>query len=220
MDARPPILDVVSNYVQLRRFGREHVGLCPFHPEKTPSFYVNDEKEVAHCFGCQWSGNVFNFIMEIEGVDFKGALAFLGLANKARPTKAEITKRETLRRTSKNLTAWALNVADGVTSQLREVGQRAHMAQTILRDFPGEADKELMRDEIARASREWAILEVFQEDLLNPKTVPGLWRERQVIKKIVGDEISYTPEELEGVFPPLTDEYRQRLKSYVEGHTT
>ena len=91
------------------------------------------------------------------------------------------------------------------------------MAQTILKDFPAEVDKEVTRDEIARASREWEILTIFQEDLLNPETVMDFWREREVVEKIMGDEDPYTSEELEGMFSPLTDEYRQHLKLYVEG---
>jgi len=217
--AKPSILSVIGERVSLRKAGKEYVGLCPFHCEKTPSFSVNEEKGVAHCFGCQWSGDVFNFIMEIEGLDFKGALAHLGLSEQPRPTKVETTKRERLRHASKNLTTWALNMADRISSQLREVGERARIAKTILRDYPAEADKELLQDEIAGASREWKILATFQEDLLNPETVVDFWRELEVIEKIVSNEGPYSPNELEGTFPPLTDEYRQRIKSYVKGGT-
>ena len=52
------ILDVVSDYVELRRRGRNYFGLCPFHPEKTPSFSVAPDKQIYHCFGCGAGGNV------------------------------------------------------------------------------------------------------------------------------------------------------------------
>ena len=71
------IIDVIGQYVELKRSGRSYKGLCPFHREKTPSFYVDPEKGVYHCFGCGASGNVFRFIMEIEKVEFVDAVKIL-----------------------------------------------------------------------------------------------------------------------------------------------
>lgn len=64
------IVDVVSQYVQLTKKGKDYKGLCPFHNEKTPSFYVNEEKQFFHCFGCGKVGDVFKFIQEIDGLTF------------------------------------------------------------------------------------------------------------------------------------------------------
>ncbi|MBM7097092.1 DNA primase [Bacillus sp. H-16] len=64
------IVDVIGDYVQLKKQGRNMSGLCPFHGEKTPSFSVSPDKQLYHCFGCGAGGNVFSFIMEIEGVSF------------------------------------------------------------------------------------------------------------------------------------------------------
>ncbi|WP_337865423.1 DNA primase [Ignavibacterium sp.] len=64
------IVDVVSEYVQLRKRGRNYIGLCPFHSEKTPSFTVSDEKQIYHCFGCHNGGNVFKFLMEYKKISF------------------------------------------------------------------------------------------------------------------------------------------------------
>ena len=72
------ILDVVSGYVQLKRRGRNHFGLCPFHQEKTPSFSVNQQKQIFHCFGCGRGGNALSFIMELEKVTFVEAVQRLG----------------------------------------------------------------------------------------------------------------------------------------------
>ena len=64
------IVEVVSGYVSLKKAGRNFVGLCPFHSEKTPSFTVNEEKGIFHCFGCGTGGNVFSFLTRIEGRSF------------------------------------------------------------------------------------------------------------------------------------------------------
>jgi DNA primase len=75
---RVDIVDVVAQYVDLRRTGSSFKGLCPFHDEKTPSFVVSPEKQIFHCFGCQKGGNVFTFLMEMEGVSFPEAVRALG----------------------------------------------------------------------------------------------------------------------------------------------
>ena len=72
-----PISAVIANYVALRRTGRNHVGLCPFHGEKTGSFNVRDETGRYKCFGCGASGDVFTFIQEVERLDFVGAIEHL-----------------------------------------------------------------------------------------------------------------------------------------------
>jgi DNA primase len=74
---RNDIVMVISEYVSLRRSGRSLVGLCPFHGEKTPSFNVSQEKQLFYCFGCGVGGNVFNFIMKLENLDFIGAAKVL-----------------------------------------------------------------------------------------------------------------------------------------------
>ena len=72
------IIDLVSSYIKLERRGRNYVGLCPFHDEKTPSFSVSPDKQIAHCFGCKKGGNVFQFLMEIENISFTEAAKKLG----------------------------------------------------------------------------------------------------------------------------------------------
>jgi len=68
------IVDVVGEYVQLKKSGRAFVGLCPFHSEKSPSFNVNAERQFYHCFGCGAGGDVFSFLMNIEQLTFPEAL--------------------------------------------------------------------------------------------------------------------------------------------------
>ncbi|WP_249323589.1 DNA primase [Wansuia hejianensis] len=71
------IVDVISDYIQLKRTGTNHVGLCPFHNEKTPSFTVNQSKQFFHCFGCGESGDSIAFIMKKENLDFPQAVKLL-----------------------------------------------------------------------------------------------------------------------------------------------
>ena len=72
------MVDLVSKRTELRRAGADHYsGLCPFHDERTPSFGISPSKKVFHCFGCQASGDAFDFVMETEGMDFVGALEAL-----------------------------------------------------------------------------------------------------------------------------------------------
>ena len=71
------IVDTISQYVQLKRKGRNFFGLCPFHKEKSPSFSVSPDKQIFHCFGCGVGGNVIHFISKIENLDFKDTMEFL-----------------------------------------------------------------------------------------------------------------------------------------------
>ncbi|RLL48056.1 DNA primase [Oceanobacillus piezotolerans] len=71
------IVDVIGEYVQLKKQGRNYFGLCPFHGEKTPSFSVTQDKQIFHCFGCNKGGNVVTFMMEIESFSFVEAIRFL-----------------------------------------------------------------------------------------------------------------------------------------------
>lgn len=86
---RTDIVEVVSRHVKLARRGGNHVGLCPFHQEKSPSFNVNPTKGIFHCFGCNVGGDVFKFLMMIEGLTFAEAVKEL-----AGPAGVTIEERE------------------------------------------------------------------------------------------------------------------------------
>lgn len=74
---RVSIVEVVSGYVTLKKAGRNYVGLCPFHSEKTPSFTVNDDRGLFHCFGCGAGGTVFTFLMRADRIEFPEAVEML-----------------------------------------------------------------------------------------------------------------------------------------------
>jgi DNA primase len=76
--ARASVVEVISDCVTLKKVGRNHVGLCPFHSEKTPSFTVNDEKGIFHCFSCKAGGSVFNFLMQHDHLSFPEAVECVG----------------------------------------------------------------------------------------------------------------------------------------------
>ena len=75
--ANNDILDIISQYVILKRSGRNFLGLCPFHKEKTPSFSVSPDKQIFHCFGCGVGGDAINFICKIENVNYREAIQML-----------------------------------------------------------------------------------------------------------------------------------------------
>lgn len=102
---RIDIAEVVGQYVEMRRMGSNYKGLCPFHDEKTPSFNVNIDRQIYHCFGCDKGGNVFNFLMEIEGIGFPDAVRRLGRqcgieVEERRISEADRSKNEARYRTN------------------------------------------------------------------------------------------------------------------------
>lgn len=89
------IIDIISEYVPLKKKGANYFGLCPFHAEKTPSFSVNQPKQIYHCFGCGEGGNVFTFLMNHDKLGFTEALRFL-----ARKAGIKLPKPQTDKKTT------------------------------------------------------------------------------------------------------------------------
>lgn len=143
---RLSILEVVSDYVQLRRVGANYTGLCPFHAEKTPSFNVNPAREIFHCFGCGAGGNAFSFIMKIEGLGFPEAVKML-----ARKAGVEIEDRQLTpaekQAQSERLTFQQINdLATGYFRSLLEEKPEGVVARAYL-------EKRVATGEIAEAYR-------------------------------------------------------------------
>jgi DNA primase len=139
-------VELVSARTELRRAGpARYEGLCPFHDERTPSFGIDPTQKVYYCFGCQASGDVFTFVQETEGVDFKGALELLAerygveLAREAEdPQEAERRKRrerllELLSRTSSYYERYLWESSEA--KRAREYLQKRGLGEEVLRQF-------------------------------------------------------------------------------------
>jgi len=109
---RASIVEVISDYLTLKKAGRNHMGLCPFHAEKTPSFTVSEEKGIFHCFGCGAGGSVFNFLMQYDHLSFPEAVERVAkrygiivdrMDRSGRPTEAG--ERESLYRLNERVAA-------------------------------------------------------------------------------------------------------------------
>jgi DNA primase catalytic core len=178
-DCKPNILEVVEQYIQLRRTGKEYFGLCPFHADKNPSLSINDEKGLFHCFACGTSGDVIRFVELIENIPFKEACARLQISHgeqftpKPRPHRAEAEK----------IVRWAQETSKRICAALRDIGEQIQVC-AIARRQDG-TDKELLCAVEAELIRRWAILEDFDDDLNNPALVLELWAQRDDIEKLV-----------------------------------
>jgi len=183
VDTKPSIVEVVSEYTHLRRAGKEYVGLCPFHDEKTPSFFVNEDKGVFNCFGCNEHGDVFDFLMKKLGLDFKGVLDHLGVDSGTIPKTKP--RKSIERQAAEVITTWADEMSLKISARMREIGRRSQTARTAL--GIEETDKDLLREEIESWGRQWAILEVMDDDLANPQLLPALWQQREAVEEIVNE---------------------------------
>lgn len=139
---RIDIVDVVSGYLPLKRSGANHQGLCPFHQEKTPSFNVNAARQIFHCFGCGVGGNVFSFLMRMEGLSFPDAVRRLAEKVGVEIEEEELSPGDTRRRELRdrlmriNETAGAfyhqlLIEADVAAPARRYLRQRGYEGETV-----------------------------------------------------------------------------------------
>ncbi len=113
------IVDVVSKRIDLRHKGKSHLGLCPFHNEKTPSFTVSDDKQLYYCFGCGAGGNVINFIMAYDRLDFVEAIEQLAFQQGLEIPKTLAKDSEEVKKTE-NLYAILTQTAQFYRRQLRD----------------------------------------------------------------------------------------------------
>lgn len=126
------ILDVVSQYVVLKRSGRSYSGLCPFHREKSPSFYVSPDKQIFHCFGCGEGGDVIGFIKKIENTSFKEAIEILAeKSNIVLPVLTNSDKDEKLQELKSKV--YQINEIASEFYQKNLLTQKAKIAQDYVR---------------------------------------------------------------------------------------
>ena len=152
------IVQVVSGYTTLKRVGRRWQGLCPFHTEKSPSFSVNGEEGLYHCFGCQKSGDIITFVREKEQLDFVGAVEWL--ANKYAITLryTERGEDETRKRRTKLVDAVRRSIEWYHTRLLESADAGEARRYLRARGFDGEA--------VRRYKIGWAPADAKQWDLL------------------------------------------------------
>ena len=123
------IVEVVSDYVHLRRSGQNYMGLCPFHNERTPSFSVSRKRNFCYCFSCKKGGSPVNFIMEKEGLSYTEALLHLakkyGIEVKEREMTDEERERQSVRESMLVANDWARRLMEKdlrSTEEGRDVG--------------------------------------------------------------------------------------------------
>ena len=137
--AASDIITVVSARVQLKKRGNSYIGLCPFHNEKTPSFYVWPDRGNYKCFGCDKSGDVFSFVMETESLTFPEALRFL--AEKARIQIPERGTRSAARAQEYDRNSAALQFAARFYQQQLKISSAGQKYLERLKLTPATAEK-------------------------------------------------------------------------------
>lgn len=137
---RADLVEVIGEVVALKKRGKNFVGLCPFHPEKTPSFSVSPDKQMYYCFGCQAGGNVFSFLIEHEKLDFPDAVRALG-----ERTGVEVPDREA--------------AADDPNAPLYHANRLA--AEFYHRHLTESPDAEMARDYLSQRGVEREVWETF-----------------------------------------------------------
>ncbi|MCL0103128.1 DNA primase [Dehalococcoidia bacterium] len=138
---RLDIVAVISEYVQLKKAGRNFKALCPFHTEKTPSFFVFPERQSWRCFGCGVGGDLISFVMRKEGLDFGGALKTMaqraGVPLVEKKTRADEGRSALLYRINETAAQYyhQLLLSSSLAQGAREYVQRRGLGEEILREF-------------------------------------------------------------------------------------
>ncbi|PIR82118.1 DNA primase [Candidatus Kaiserbacteria bacterium CG10_big_fil_rev_8_21_14_0_10_59_10] len=182
------IVDVVSQYIKLERAGANMRARCPFHAERTPSFMVSPERGTYHCFGCGVGGDIFTFVEQIEGVDFKGALRILAERAGVQLVYARGEKREGTDRLYELLDAATLWYARALAdnAEARAYLQERGIEDATVRAFRlgwasdswsalsehmrarGFSEKELLDAGLAKKSERGGLLDRFRNRIMFP----------------------------------------------------
>jgi len=143
---------------------------------------VSEEKGKFYCFGCNEYGDVFDFVMKVEGVNFKAALNRLGIAEggtKLIPKPRKSPERQA----AETITGWARDTSLIVSAKMRTLLERVRLAKGYL-SIEG-VNGTLMNSEIENCLRQWELLNILDEDLFNPQLLPELWKQREAVEAII-----------------------------------
>ncbi|MGK2908030.1 MAG: DNA primase [Desulfuromonadales bacterium] len=176
---RSDIVEVVSGYLPLKRSGVNHQGLCPFHQEKSPSFNVNSARQIFHCFGCGVGGNVFSFLMRMEGLSFPDAVRHLGEKVGIEVEEEAISPTEVRRREERERLLRINEVAGAFYHQIlledepgvsgrRYLRQRGYEGETVRAFQLGFAPESRGVLERHLAEKQFSIDDVRQSGLVRP----------------------------------------------------
>ncbi len=144
--ARADIVEVISDYVVLSKKGRNYLGLCPFHHEKTPSFTVAPDKQMFYCFGCQTGGNVFTFLTKKENISFGEAVKFLAEKTGVNLPQVELDPQEQAKQ-----------------KQLERIAQINKASKDFYHEYLlSKPEAQAARDYLARRGINHKVLEEFQ----------------------------------------------------------
>jgi len=150
--SRLDIVDVASERISLKKTGSNYKGVCPFHSEKTPSFIVNPDKQIFHCFGCHVGGDVISFVEKIENITFYEAIIKLAeLAGVTLPTVETSYEEKKLQDKKQQLLNINIIARDHYISRLRTPGNKAHKYATLR----GISEEIMSTFSIGYAPEEW-----------------------------------------------------------------
>jgi DNA primase len=161
------ILELASQYTTFKKAGRRHVGLCPFHTEKTPSFTLDDEKQLFHCFGCGIGGDVFTLIMEKESLSFPEAVRYL-----AEKYKIPLPERRRLSPQYKKLEERIQKITEDTLAYFRKNLHNTSEGKNALSYLHKRkiSDDIIQKFKIGYAMNSWdGLISAFQRQNISPK---------------------------------------------------
>jgi predicted SprT family Zn-dependent metalloprotease len=195
MNPKPSIFAIVSERVELRRAGRQYRGLCPFHPERTPSFHVDENRQRYKCFGCGESGDVVDFIMKSDALTFREAMRALGVTADRKPQRPLTPARK---RAAETAAAWVNEQRAKFNAMIVDAMEQRHLADEI-------GDSELAES----FDREFVMLRGFYDTLEHPRPAAEMIALKNGIEAIT--EYVEIVHNQPAPFPALTSKYRNTL---------
>lgn len=170
LSEKKDIVEVISQYVELRKRGRECYGLCPLHADRRPSLRVSEEKQLWYCDPCGTGGDVIRFVELVEQCDFKAAIKKLKIRGEYKPNRAALARRAQ----AKEIVRWCRDTSTKICDCLRGIGDRKRIARMCALD-----------DEVEILQRKAVILRTVDDDLNNPSFALEIYEQRAEIDALI-----------------------------------